>query len=64
MPKDKDKPTILGFKPSDEDWSKASELVDFFQKQTTLGTIHVSGILRTALDEMYKKYIDPEKRKR
>lgn len=59
----KDKPTIVGFKPSNQDWDKVCELVEYFQEQITIGTVNVSDVLKTAVDDLHKKHIDPEKRK-
>lgn len=63
MSKHKEKPTILGFKPSHQDWDKVCELVDYFQEKITIGTVNVSDVLKTAVDDLYKKHIDPGERK-
>lgn len=63
MAANKEKPTILGFKPSAQDWDKVCELVDFFQEQITIGSVNVSDVLKTAVDDLHKKHIKPAKRK-
>lgn len=51
------KPTILGFKPSLQDWEKVQALNEYFSSQLKIGTVSNSDILKMAIDELHKKYI-------
>lgn len=61
MSQNKKKPSIAGFKPSNQDWVKLCELVDFFQEKQVIGSVTVTDIMKVAVDDLYKKHIDNPK---
>lgn len=52
------KPSLVGFKPTPDDWKMVESLVHYFSNENKFGSVSVSGVLKLAIFEMHKKYID------
>lgn len=56
------KPTILGFKPTNEDWAMFNDLLEFFNKQQVIGSVNNADVLKLAISELHEKYCVDQKK--
>ncbi len=52
------RPSVIGFRPNLKEIQMVQELLEHFQKENEIGEVTTSDVIKKALHECHKKYID------